>query len=61
MKEVKLFRWLQRFPVSFDPYGDNEENLWYSVKNVCNYKPEKTRHDGSNTVETGKTDTDVGR
>lgn len=29
-------------------------------KNVHRYKPEKMRHNGLNTVETDKADTDVG-
>lgn len=47
--------------VIFDPYEDiGRKNLWYSVKTFTSNKPEKMRHNGFNTAETGKPDTDVG-
>lgn len=36
-----------------------QKNLWYSVKTFTTNKPEKTRHNGLNTVKTGKADTHV--
>lgn len=41
--------------MSSDPYGDpGQKNLWYSVKTFTSNKPEKMRHNGLNTVQTGK-------